>query len=417
MNIPSLSGRVLAFELSSQNVAGWRSGKRASGHDKSKKRARDAEHSSSSNIHIERTTTPLVSNLRHDGEGQRQTATAADSSLFDSIHLQQAQYLVQQEMSQNYVSLLWQELQRQLNVLFLQQGHSSLQTPQSQPQTHSRHRHHHHHHHNRHNNHIDQQTQQPASLAIADVAALLHQQQLQQQIAAANLYQVLTEPGRPANQQTILQELAEIHQQQLSNLTYQIVALVAANMDMENQNQQPQAPQPPLIQKILVKYLIALALLQLQQQQQNLEALRQERQAALAVVQSLDNATTGLAATTATATTSSTTASNVNTDVDTRRATVQQEEGRQLHNVSVTQMQQLLSDAAMLSLSRVHQLLLEAAVLVQPFSVAPTVAFEQPSPPAQPNISTPVEPTFPGTGLRLNLNGVSTQAPRATTAR
>lgn len=173
---------------------------------------------------------------------------------------------------------------------------------------------------------------------------------------AKNSIFAFVQPTTPGEQQAVAREVNELQQQQLSNLTYQIIALVAANL--EQQNQDPPMPEAPMIHRILVKYMIALVLLQLQQQQHNLEFLRQERLGALALARANSSSGDG---------------------------------GTLPDPLNTLQMQQLLSEAAMLSLSRAHQLLGEAALLMPDTGLPP-------QPDQLPHPGTP-PPPFPGSGF------------------
>lgn len=336
MKIPSLSGKILAFENRSKSSL------RCSF-------SRSAMHTGDSSQHGEpglRGHDPAAITqalLAQTGASpSEEGAPSANIANMLPLQLQQAHYMVQQEIAHSYFNLLWQELQRQLSVLLLHQSQ-----PNSTPLAAS-----------------------PRS-EILDLATLLQQQQVQQQLMTAELIRAaLSQPSTALEQQAVVQELDELKQQQLSNLTYQIVALVAANM--EQQNQPTQSTSESAIPRILVKYMIALVLLQLQQQQHKLELLRQERMTALALAQSMIGVGEGVAIP---------------------------------DPLNALQMQQLLSEAAMLSLSRAHQLLCEAAILIPPTATPPA---QQVSPTPPPSRSPPSP--LPGTGF-------GPHPPRATTAR
>jgi len=339
VNIPSLSGRILAFENSSESAIGCSFSR--SSHERKETRV-----SSQRREHGLRGQPPAATQVlltQTEATPSQEDSSAMNIANMTSVQLQQAHYMVQQEIAHTYFSLLWQELQRQLSVLLLQQSQ-----PNSPPLAAS-----------------------PRS-EIMDLAALLQQQQVQQQLMAAQFIRAaVAQPATPLEQQTVVREINELQQQQLSNLTYQIVGLVAANL--EQQNQATHSPEAPAIQRILVKYMIALVLLQLQQQQHNLEFLRQERLTALALVRSADGG-----------------------------------EGVALPDpLNALQMQQLLSEAAMLSLSRAHQLLCEAAILIPSTAAAQPTQVPPPSPSR--NHGTP-PPPFPGSGF-------GTHPSRTTTAR
>ncbi|CAB9525483.1 expressed unknown protein [Seminavis robusta] len=291
MNIPSLSGRVLTFERGSP------AGTFGARHQPEGSNSRDTGSSGRPLLVYGQSALPqlVYGNLASVLPLQNQGATPnlmapltlggvavtanseALAAQLSSLQAQQQQlqqigYVSQQEISQTYFALLWQELQRQLSVLFLMQSQSA-------------------------------DPQQPAARSeIAEVASLLHQHQIQQQMAAAQFYQAaLAEPNRisaSTDPETIVRELNELRQQQLSNLTYQIVALVAASLEHQNENPPQQArDSSSVFHKILVKYLLALVLLQLQQQQQNLEFLRQEKTNVLAMIRSLRGTAAGASGT------------------------------------------------------------------------------------------------------------------------
>ena len=304
MNIPSLSGRILSFEISSKAALLKQDHSRV-GVAQTKK-FMSSQNNSADGQHRPRST-------------QEQIETETGS--LANLQLQQTQYLVQQGISQTYFSLLWQELQRQLSVLLIQQA-QLVDTPD------------------------EEQQRQPDSIispprsTVPDVIALLYQQQVQQQLVAATIYHAATaNPLGLSDEHVVIQELNDLHQQQLNNLTYQIVALVAANV--EQHNPQSQLSESSLLQKVLVKYLITLVLLQLQQQQHDLEFVRQDRLTVLALIRSLRRTSSPAGAVEE--------SPSINDQA--------------LQPVSSLQMQQLLSEAAMLSLTRAHHLLSEAAIL------------------------------------------------------
>lgn len=325
MNIPSLSGRILTFEKCSKGGLD---------HCTSQEDKDATQESTGSQNRIplpqEQTLAPAgITN--QSSEGLSPSEMSRQFTTLSAVEVQQAHYMVQQEIAHTYFSLLWQELQRQLTVLLLQQS----QIPQDDPQA---------------------AAAAPRS-EILDLAALLHQQQMQQQLMAAQFIRAaFVQPTTPGEQQAVAREVNELQQQQLSNLTYQIIALVAANL--EQQNQDPPMPEAPMIHRILVKYMIALVLLQLQQQQHNLEFLRQERLGALALARANSSSGDG---------------------------------GTLPDPLNTLQMQQLLSEAAMLSLSRAHQLLGEAALLMPDTGLPP-------QPDQLPHPGTP-PPPFPGSGF------------------
>jgi hypothetical protein len=342
MNIPSLSGRVLTFEKKP----------RADVDDPTRQEKKDCREPSrpSNQLHQIHMLTPSRISIHSPGAADTVEASRSINNL-SVVQLQQAHYMVQQEIAHTYFSLLWQELQRQLSVLLLQQTQIPPESPQAAAAA-------------------------PPGSEILDLAALLHQQQVQQQLMAAQfIHAAFVQPTTPVEQQAVAREVNELQQQQLSNLTYQIIALVAANL--EHQNQNPPMPEAPMIHRILVKYMIALVLLQLQQQQHNLEFLRQERLTAL--VRSINNGASGA------------------------------DDGSLPDPLNTLQMQQLLSEAAMLSLSRAHQLLCEAAILIPDYTVQPPPP-EPPLPPQNHHGTPP--PPFPGTGF-----APGPPPPRTTTAR
>lgn len=335
MNIPSLSGRIVAFENSSKSAlrCSFSKSSTESGVSSQNREHGPRGHSSAA------TNAPLTQTGATSSQGDTSSANLASMT---SLQLQQAHYMVQQEIAHSYFNLLWQELQRQLSVLLLHQSQPNSTPIATTPRS-----------------------------EILDLATLLQQQQVQQQLMTAQLiHAAVSQPSTALEQQTVVQELSELQQQQLSNLTYQIVALVAANL--EQQNQPAQSSDESAIPKILVKYMIALVLLQLQQQQHNLEFLRQERMTALALARSVDGGAEGAALP---------------------------------DPLNVLQMQQLLSEAAMLSLSRAHQLLCEAAILIPTTASAP-VQQVPPTPPPSRNAQSPL----PGSGF-------GPHPPRTTTAR
>lgn len=307
MNIPSLSGRIISFEASSKSVYPKAESKTSINH---------------------------VTNNPNSPGSDRELLEIPAVSLAD-LQAAQTHYLLQQEISQTYFSLLWQELQQQLSMLFIQQA--QLVTAPS----------------------VQQERQPnpspnvpPPESNIADVAALLQQQQLQQQILAATLCDAeITNQLGVSDESTIVEELNNLHQQQLNNLTLQILALVAANGEQPNL-QADQSESTPL-QRVLVKYLNALVLLQLQQQQQNMEILRQDRLTVLVLIRSLRR--------------------NSPADIgdDSNPSTI--DLSLQQQPISSPQMQQLLSEAAMLSLSRANLLLTESA------AIAPLIIGAQPA--------------------------------------
>jgi len=348
MNIPSLSGRILTFERNAQGALGT---------DPLLKPLQQGLSNSPGTSHR---NLPQQSLQRENGlrvplanhglqiPGDRQLGLEEWANL-ESLQMQQAHYMLQQEIAHTYFSLLWQELQRQLTTLLLHQTtHNSTAPAASTSPQHAADA-------NHHNQEPSSSSSGNASRStIAEVASLLHQQQIQQQVVVASFYRAaLAEPTGTSDEPSVIRELNELHRQQMSNLTYQIVALVAANLEHQNHQPQELADSSATTHKVLVKYLIALVLLQLQQQQHNLEFLRQDRLTALALIRSLQR-TPG--ASVAAMGGASTSAGGTSTAVEPLLSSVH--------------MQQLLAEAAVLSLSRAHQLLAEAAILV-PLVVSP----------------------------------------------
>ena len=306
MNIPSLSGRIISFEATSKSAFSKPENKSLSSH--------------------------ATRNPDSPGSG-REPLEIPGVSLID-LQAAQTHYLLQQEISQTYCSLLWQELQRQLSTLFIQQA-QLVTAPNAQQ---------------------ERQPDPPPNPAppgsnFADIAVLLQQQQLQQQIMAATFYDAaITNQLGLSDESTIVEELNNLHQQQLNNLTYQIVALVTANGEQPILQADRSESSP--LQRVLVKHLIALVLLQLQQQQQNIEFLRQDRLTALALIRSLrrnssaDNRDSG---------------NSSNIDLSLQQP------------ISSPQLQHLLSKAAMLSLSRAHLLLTESAAMTPLIGAQPAL--------------------------------------------
>ena len=349
MNIPSLSGRIIAFERGSKFKTDRDSPREANSGRESNRRRHHA-------VHGQLWGPGAV--LNGSSEGHIASEISRNLASLSVAQLQQAHYVVQQEITQSYFSLLWQELQRQLSVLLLQQSQIPANTSEAAPAA-------------------PEPATSPQS-EILDLAAMLHQQQVQQQLMAAQFISAaFVQPTSTLEQQTVVREVNELQQQQLSNLTYQIIALVAANL--EQQNQHPYMPETPMIHRILVKYMIALVLLQLQQQQHNLEFLRQERLVALTLIHPVSG-----------------------------RDSSDDSSSSVPGAMNALQMQQLLSEAAMLSLSRAHQLLCEAAILI------PEAANQHP--PNQfthrPSHGTPPPPPFPGANFSQGRH-----SPRTTAAR
>lgn len=328
-NIPSLSGRILSFEISSKGILGRRVGKS----DKSKRK-----NSGTNGQQHRPAATTLRGSILNGLSLSSQELIGEQAITLANLQLQQNQYLVQQEISQTYFSLLWQELQRQLSSTLLQQTQLTAVTPPNE-QGHQR---------------QSGAVPSPSRSTVADVAALLHQQQVHQQLVDATFYHsAIAHPLGLSDENVVVQELNDLHQQQLNNLTYQIVALVSANAELDNPPSPEQLLEPSLLQNVLVKYMMALVLLQLQQQQQNFEYLRQDRLTALALIRSLRRSIPTIGAT--------------------GEGSIAPPDQVVVQPVSSPQMQQLLSEAAMLSLTRAHHLLSEASIISPLLALQPAL--------------------------------------------
>jgi len=370
MSIASLSGTILAFESNARGAL-----------DQGSPLVFPAPRPQESNRLLE-----VIGNLDLSTFNSlalsNQEQLELQARALQNLQTQQNQYFLQQEIAQTYFSLLWQDLQIQLTSAMEQQD--SLSPTAATPEDEQR--------------RSDANTIRNNYSTIVNVANWLYQHQAQQQLIAAALCQSsLANPSRMRNESLVVQELNELHQQQLNNLTYQIVALVAANV--EQQNSQAQISESTLLQTVLVKYLIALVLVQLQQQQQNLEFLHQDRLTALSVIRSVP----------------SNNESSSSTDIPVINEEI-------IQPIASLHMQQLLSEAAMLSLTRAHNLLSEAAMLTPILSPRPghaNVSLLQ-----QPTNRTPV--TFPRVQLtdtdhgrvftQASLLATSARTPRAATA-
>ena len=319
MSIASLSGTILAFESNARGAL-----------DQGSPLVFPAPRPQESNRLLE-----VIGNLDLSTFNSlalsNQEQLELQARALQNLQTQQNQYFLQQEIAQTYFSLLWQDLQIQLTSAMEQQD--SLSPTAATPEDEQR--------------RSDANTIRNNYSTIVNVANWLYQHQAQQQLIAAALCQSsLANPSRMRNESLVVQELNELHQQQLNNLTYQIVALVAANV--EQQNSQAQISESTLLQTVLVKYLIALVLVQLQQQQQNLEFLHQDRLTALSVIRSVP----------------SNNESSSSTDIPVINEEI-------IQPIASLHMQQLLSEAAMLSLTRAHNLLSEAAMLTPILSPRP----------------------------------------------